>query len=85
MSNVHLMPGATVPMGEPVSETVDLLERLLVMARAGNLRSVAVVYSFGDHGLRTDWNSENEFFALIGGVGWLHKRMLDGIKVEPVE
>lgn len=85
MSNVHALPGATIPIGEPVPGTVELIENLLEMAKAGNLRSIAVAYSHGDNGLRTDWNSENEFFYLVGGVGWLHARMLEGVGVQPTE
>lgn len=85
MSNIHVMPGGTVPPGEPVKAAVELLENLLVKAKSGELRAVAVSYMLGERRIVTDWHSDTDYFALIGGVGWLHQRMLEGSKIEPVD
>lgn len=45
MSNVKQLPGAPTPVSEPVPETVELIERLLERAKAGDIRSVAVAYT----------------------------------------
>lgn len=85
MSNVHLMPGGAVPENEPVPGAIELLERLLAQAKSGELRAVAVAVCVGHRRVITDWHSNNEYFTLIGGVGWLHHRMLEGSKIEPLE
>lgn len=85
MSNIHVMPGGTIPPGEPVKGTVELLENLLAKAKSGELRAVAVSYMLGERRVVTDWHSATDYFALIGGVGWLHQRMLEGSRIESLE
>jgi hypothetical protein len=82
MSNIRNLPGASLPMGEPAPDTIKLLEELLERARSGDLRSIAVAYTVGDHAMRTDWNNEHEFMELIGGVAWLQSRMVDALNTE---
>jgi len=82
VSNVRQLPGVAINESEPVPGTIELLESLLVMAKEGTLRSVAVAFTKHERQIVTDWHSNNEFFTLIGGVAWLQKRMLDGSDIE---
>jgi hypothetical protein len=43
MSNVHALPGFSVPDTGPVAEVVALLEEALEQAREGKLQGVAIV------------------------------------------
>lgn len=82
MSNIHKLPGAEALPLEPVPETIQVLERMLERAKAGEVRSVAMVATRGNRDVVTDWSNNNEFFALMGGVDWLKHRMLCAISLE---
>lgn len=81
MSNIHKLPGAEVLPGEPVTDTIEVLERMLERAKTGEVRSVAMVCTLGNRDVVTDWSNNNEFFALIGGVNWLKHRMLSAVSL----
>lgn len=82
MSNIHQLPGVAINEADPVQGSIELLERLLAMAKDGTLRSVAVAFTKNERGIVTDWHNNDEFFTLIGGVAWLQQRMLDGSQIE---
>lgn len=75
MTNVTKLPGAPTPDVDPVTDTVELLEKLLAKAKTGELRSVAVAYTDCTASVMTVWNSNREFYKLLGGVTQLIHEM----------
>ena len=65
---------------EPVPETIAMLRGLLAEAEQGNVRSIALAWTDSGRSIFTTWHSDNEYFNLIGGAGYLHYRMMLGVK-----
>ncbi len=64
--------------GQPVPETIELLEQVLEKARSGEIRSVAVVGVKPNYHVFSCWHSEGQYYTLIGGLSWLSHRMNSG-------
>lgn len=75
MTNVTKLPGAPTPEGQPVQETIELIESLLEKAKTGELRSIAVAYTDDSPAIMTVWSSNREFYKLFGGVAQLMHEM----------
>lgn len=80
MSNVKQLPGAPTPDNAPVPETVALIEKMLDLAKKGDIRSVAVAYTLDGRGTITNWHNNNEFYVLMSSVAVLHHEMLNATK-----
>lgn len=75
MSNVKHLYGNTPP-NEPVPEVVELAEDMLAQAKAGTLRSLAVVGVRSNNHVMTAWHEEGQYFTVLGGLSWLSQRMV---------
>lgn len=73
---IKAIHGAFVP-GAPDERVVDLLEGYLKEAKAGNLRSVAVVGVTTDGTVTTAWRHNSDLFTMVGGVAWLQQRLVN--------
>ncbi len=83
MSNVKQLPGAPTPDNAPVPEIVELIEKMLELAKKGDIRSVAVAYTLDGRGCITNWHNNGEFYVLMSSVAVLHYEMLKGtIEIE---
>lgn len=74
-NNVRFLPGSPMPENMPSQKVIDLLEKLLAQAKAGDMPSVAVAWFNGGRQVFTAWQSEGQHMALLGGVTWLQQRM----------
>lgn len=81
-NKVVSLDGKTVAGNEPVIATVELLRGLLAGAEAGDVRSIAMAWTDGNHKVITSWHNNGEYFFLIGGVAWLQQRMLDSTNTD---
>lgn len=70
-----LRPDVVSPL-DPVPKVVELLEDLLEKAKSGEIRSFGFVTTDADRNVQTGWHHQHELFTLIGGVSWLHTRLL---------
>lgn len=61
-------------------ETVELIEKMLELAKKGDIRSVAVAYTLDGRGTITNWHNNNEFYVLMASVSVLHHEMLNATK-----
>lgn len=77
MSNIRQMPGAPLPEGSVIPQTVALLEELLEKARTGEVKSVAMAYIDGAGDVSTRWAHNKEWWALQGAVAQLLHRMCE--------
>lgn len=75
MSNIRMMPGAPLPEGAVIVQSVALLEELLAKAKAGELTSVAVAWTDHTDNVYTKWAHNHEFFKLQGAAAQLLHRM----------
>lgn len=75
MNNVKHLYGSTPP-NEPVPEVVALAEDMLAQAKAGSLRSMAVVGVRSNNHVMTAWHEEGQYFTVLGGLSWLSQRMV---------
>jgi len=73
--------GAPLP-GDPVPEVLVILRGLLADAERGNVRSIALTWTDSGRSIFTNWNSDNDYFALMGGAGFLHHRLMQGVKID---
>lgn len=64
-----------IPQGQAVPETVRVLEEMLARAKRGELRSVAIVGVTDQDNCLTVWNSDNQYYTLLGAASWLAYRM----------
>lgn len=78
MSNIKVMPGSPVPGKDPVPEVVEHLRQRLAQAESGEIRSVATVATMESGNISTAWNSNGEFWKLLGAIDWLKHRMISG-------
>ena len=69
--SVEKLPGAPDPINVPVQSTVELLEELLVKAKQGDVRSIAIAYTDAAGGCQTRWINNHEFYKLMGCVSQL--------------
>lgn len=67
--------GGAVPVGQAVPETVRVLEEMLARAKRGEIRSVAVVGVTNQDVCVTVWNSDAQYYTLLGAASWLAYRM----------
>lgn len=66
----------TPPENEPVKEVVEILEEWLGMAKAGDIRSIAVVGVDRHQDINTEsFHLEGDFFALSHGTRILDQRV----------
>jgi|GEM_PF-5690092 hypothetical protein len=73
--------GAPLP-GEPVPEVLVILRGMLAEAEQGNVRSLALTWTDSGRSIFTNWHSDNDYFALMGGAGFLHHRLMLGVKTD---
>lgn len=73
--------GAPLP-GDPVPEVLVILRGLLADAERGNVRSIALTWTDSSRSIFTNWHSDNDYFALMGGAGFLHHRLMQGVKID---
>lgn len=77
MSGVRALPGVPLPEGVVVESVVELLEELLVKAKAGEITSVAVAYTNHTDSSYTRWAHNYQWWKLVGCVAQLQFRMLE--------
>lgn len=77
-SNVRRLPGAPVPENETVAKTVEMLEEMLVQAKRGEVRSIAMAWTDKNRKVLRQWHNNGEYMILVGGVSWLLHDMNHG-------
>lgn len=79
MGNVFSIGGATPP-GQPVEDIVELLERLLEEAKAGDIRGIAYAISLNNGCKATGWEeADGSRDPLCTAIGILQHRYLAGL------
>lgn len=67
--------GGCTPPDQSVPETVRLLEDMLLKARSGEIRSVAIVGVKTNGHVVSAYHSEDQYYTLLGAASWLAHRM----------
>lgn len=68
----------TAVPGEPADEVVEFLEGLLESAKAGDLRSIAVVSADKGNRVTTGWSGQpNMVMATLGGLRTLERDFME--------
>ena len=76
MADVVGLRGLPVPSDkEPNVEVVEVLEKYLALARAGQLRGVAFVFWDLRDGLTTGWSGDSDNRIMLSGVATLQYRL----------
>lgn len=69
------LTGAHTPATEPVADVVRKLEEMLVKAKTGEIRSVAIAAVTTEMRTLTVYDSENQIFQLLGAISYLQTRI----------
>lgn len=77
---ISLFPGQHVPNGEPLTGLVEMLEGLLVYARSGELRELAVVGMLDSAQMISGMHMGPNPILLLGGLQVAQRRILDAVE-----